>query len=366
MKQMMPRKSTWVFAAICATLSLSVIAAFFILRPGAPRPIVYSTELDRESSIVLISPTSKDCTSSKLHEIKIPNLQEVRLIADKIVYREQALGDKFAQYWLLEPREAQTLPLGPPLAVNPDNGEETLLSPSLRYIAIAHQATRTDPFHTSLEIIDRQTDTPRQVMTETGWSGWSPVKDVLAIEKSSGQLALVTPEGEIQKEYEPRPWMRGMSWSSDGQHITFESEFTLEGKNTQVMEIYNLDLETGRITQLTNNRNNYEKRWITFAIWSPNNQYIAFISSDQIDSSGTQSFDSLYVLDTLSRQETKIANGVRWSWPVWDASSQRLAFISTTKDNNFGEVFIYDVDTGKQTQLTCDQQLKKGLSWSGL
>ena len=122
-------------------------------------------------------------------------------------------------------------------------------------------------------------------------------------------------------------------WSYDGKTIAYMSDKTGE------YQIYTVPQMGGTPTQVTN----YSGPSITNLGWAPDNKHIAFTTSDH----------GLNILDTGTKKSVRVYTDQYSSIQSMDFSpdGKWLAFIGTG-NNQFGALHLYNVDTGKSTQVT--------------
>lgn len=92
--------------------------------------------------------------------------------------------------------------------------------------------------------------------------------------------------------------------------------------------------------------------------WSPNGRQIVFVS----DRSGSQ---QLYVMDATGLNTRRLAtSGGQKDDPVWQpGNGELIAYTASTGGNNF-DIFVYDLSTDRNYQLTRGSGRKEAPSWS--
>ena len=122
-------------------------------------------------------------------------------------------------------------------------------------------------------------------------------------------------------------------WSPDGKTIAFMSDRSGE------YQIYTMPQRGGDATQVSD----YKGPSIENMAWAPDSKHIIFT---------TAALD-LDVLDVASKKVTTVYTDAYGAIPSYDFSSDSrwLAFIGTGK-NLFGSLHLYNMDTGKTTQVT--------------
>ncbi len=182
-----------------------------------------------------------------------------------------------------------------------------------------------------------------------------------------GALYIARPDGTILAKYEiVVPTGQNIAWSPDGQEIAFPDVPSEAREDAATSEIYSIDIRTGSRRQLTNTARQYSLRTISSLAWSPDGKQIAFVS-DFIRPDKTGENSVLFLLDTQSGREARLADHAEWTAPVWSPDGKQIAFVSTKdgpKDQqNYGQIYALEVASGKTRQLTCYDGLKESLSW---
>jgi len=146
---------------------------------------------------------------------------------------------------------------------------------------------------------------------------------------------------ETDGESEPRQLTHGKSknfspkWSPDDSHIAFISD-----RNDEVPQIYLLPRDGGEAKQLTE----FDRGEISELVWSPDGTKIAIVYAK-----------STAPTDEDGNPEERVARRITKKW----YKIQGKGFI----DDEYGQIYIVNVETGETTQLTDTAYNHKSLSW---
>lgn len=153
----------------------------------------------------------------------------------------------------------------------------------------------------------------------------NPDADVWLIDVESG--------AETRLTETPDAWDSTPSFAAQGDSVLFESN--RDGD----FDVYRLELQTGRVAQLTN-----EDGVDAEAKESPDGQRIAFASSRDGDS-------DIYVMDADGGNVRRLTeNDAADRCPQWSPDGRQLSFYSE-RDGN-GEIYVMDRDGGHQRRVT--------------
>jgi len=127
------------------------------------------------------------------------------------------------------------------------------------------------------------------------------------------------------------------AWSSDGQKIAWFSDASGE---YQLMVADQSGLQSAKAYDIPN------KKFYYYPVWSPDNKHIAFTDTDY----------NLWVIDLATGKLNKVATDRlahpnRTLKPVWSPDSKWIAYVQIMK-NQFKSIMLYNLETGKNTQLT--------------
>ena len=124
-----------------------------------------------------------------------------------------------------------------------------------------------------------------------------------------------------QNFYQPR-------WSPDGTLVAF----------TSIRNLFVLDVETGEVTQLTNNLSENESQQLLAPIWSPDSQHIAFVSAVAWER-------DLYIIDRNGNNLRQVGRYIRdFIVPDWSADSQSIAFIVHDPGTRYERTIVADTN----------------------
>lgn len=122
------------------------------------------------------------------------------------------------------------------------------------------------------------------------------------------------------------------SWSADGNWIVFIHEHFPE-QGFAEGELQLIDLESGEIRTLYDERDYPEISFITHSTISPNGKVILF----QANANGVPEIFSIDPSTSEVRQVTESDNEYGTTWPVWNPSGESF-FASTAFENEEGEI----------------------------
>ena len=158
-------------------------------------------------------------------------------------------------------------------------------------------------------------------------------------------------------------------WSPDGQYIAFHSRrddnpVAFTSKRYENRDIYVMDADGENPRNLTQSTDNDDGS----PVWSPNGQYIAFHSRHE-DNPTASTYnrygkDDIYVMDADGenpRNLTQNPDAHDWE-PVWSPDGQYIAFISYHDDNY--DIYVMDADGENPRNLTQNTAYDSSPVWS--
>ena len=124
-------------------------------------------------------------------------------------------------------------------------------------------------------------------------------------------------------------------WSSNGELIFFQSE-----RDDEKGELYSYSLASKQISRFTNNDiNEYS------AVWSPDGTKIAFVSSKDGD-------DDIYLMDSTGDNLVQLTNNELNDWyPQWSPDGNSIIFTYGDWNTDIWEIRIIGVDGTGETTL---------------
>jgi Tol biopolymer transport system component len=334
---------------------------------GASLLLYVTTLPDLSHSIAVLDPSGPTCSESTFVDTTIKGVESVRWSSDRERIEFVTSSPQYItnSLWVIEPDGSNRKQIIPSIPVG-FGLEWVRLSHDQHYVAYRRSDAGKDPAQWEIDIVDTETGAMHQLMTGIWTFEWAPTNNLVAVSRwrlNDSALYIVQPDGAILGKYRDAilsdPYL---SWSPDSRQVAFSSSHLLGQGRSQVAEIYAIDINGGQKVQLTHGADRYEKRLIGSLSWSPDGSQIAFVSH-HTNRDGTSEGDVLFVVDVQSGHETRLANDVEWSLPVWSPDSKKIAFVSTIDGSNYGQIYLADVTLGTITQLTCDDRMKESLSW---
>lgn len=328
--------------------------------------LLYITTLpDSSHSIAVLNPSGPACSEPTFVDTAVKNVESVKWSSDRDQIEYVVASSQYVTYslWVMEPDGSNRKQIIPSVPVG-FGSERIRLSHGHRYVAYHRSDASKDPAQWEIDIVDTETGTVSRLMTGVWTFEWSPTNNLVAVSRwylNDSALYIVRPDGVVLNKYQD-VILSAPHWSPDGRQIAFSSSHSLEPGCSQVAEIYAIDVSNGQKVQLTRGAGQYEKRLIGSLSWSPDGSKIAFVSH-HTNRDGTSEGGVLFVVDVRSGRETRLANDVHWSAPVWSPDGKQVAFVSTMDGSNYGQIYLADISTGAITQLTCNDEMKKSLSW---
>jgi tricorn protease len=148
--------------------------------------------------------------------------------------------------------------------------------------------------------------------------------DIFSVPARQGDTRNITDTSRFRERFP--------SWSPDGQTIAYASDETGE------FEIYTRPQRGGEARQVTR----HGGLAVTGLRWSPDSKKLTI----------TTRASELWLLDLETGRLTQVPRGVYGMGPHdWSPDSRWIAYISRV-ENQFGQLFLYEVATGKATPVT--------------
>jgi TolB protein len=167
-------------------------------------------------------------------------------------------------------------------------------------------------------------------------------KGKLAIIDCNGSNLQWIATGEVSPHFD-------LQWSPDGTQVAFTAHIAPDKAN----DIYVLDLLTGMIRQVTNNRYTDEN-----PSWSPDSQWIIFSSNQDpnfwLPLGGGQLASSadLYIMDKEGNNLRNLTQTFRHEWlPSWSPDGSQIAFVMSIGVNT-DQLNVMSASGGRRQQLT--------------
>ena len=179
---------------------------------------------------------------------------------------------------------------------------------------------------------------------------WSPGGRRLAF-AGRGGIWVARADGSGRRRVTSAP-RRGLddepSWTPDGRRIVFHRRWERNEELDLTVDLYVLDLRTGRVERLTQTPDD----WEFDPDWSPDGRHVVFSRGD-----GDGADDGLFLLNVSSGRTTRLARGALLATPRWSPrrTTDRLRRRLRNRRHRTGR-------TGRRTLVR--QRSVSALSWS--
>jgi Tol biopolymer transport system component len=197
-------------------------------------------------------------------------------------------------------------------------------------------------------------------LTEEAWSpSWSPNSQKLAfvhrdesapsfsLDNQVNTLEVISVADGIPTTFETSTVISPASWSPNGQYLAFVS---FNGQDMQAKVVKVTD-------QSEVNKISVSATPIA-PTWSPDNKALAFVTN-------RDGSNEIYVMDVDGNNQTRLTNNsADDTSPVWSPDGQQIAFISDRNGNQ--EIYVMNADGSNQTRLTNNDADDWGPVWQPL
>lgn len=145
------------------------------------------------------------------------------------------------------------------------------------------------------------------------------------------------------------------AWSPDGRYLAY-ARGEVKGRTEQPSEIYAMDMQTGRVRQLTHM--GWESRHPS---WSPDGTKIAFSSTPNAFVWPSQ----IWVMNADGTEATQVSRcSLSCSEPEWSPDGQKLLVVMSPAKGEPAQLYLLDPATGALEQLTNNMVDALNAAWS--
>lgn len=231
---------------------------------------------------------------------------------------------------------------GEPEALYLSNGYEWMLAPSWS------PSGNEVAFHTysdkTLHILTLSSGSVKNLQKCTSPSWASDGQRLVCVSEDTGELLILNSQtGSILQRLFPPGQARLPSWSPAKDEIVVAVV-----NNSNRTELWSVDLATGNFLLLAGNAyENYAPSW------SPDGHQIAYQSAEN---QGDPS--DIWIMDRTGQNKRRLTQSRVGTWsryPVWSPDVQWIAFVSNRNESagdNQGEIYVLRVETGEDTRIT--------------
>jgi len=216
-------------------------------------------------------------------------------------------------------------------------------------------AHRSDGVLAGINVTDVETGESKELAPGQpgAMPAWSPDGSLIAFvsykdeEEVNPDIYIMDADGSNVRRFAHRDGDDiGPRWSPDGRQIVW----WVRDKEGPPPHLFIAEVEDGKAKELgTGSR----------ATWSPDGHHIAFM--DQVDEDNVE----IFVLDVDSGEQVNVTNDpARDMWVVWSPDGGSLAFVSE-RDDPKGEIYVVGADGSNLRRLTNNDLTELMLDWTG-
>jgi len=187
--------------------------------------------------------------------------------------------------------------------------------------------------------------------TKIAFVGWIGEPDESGQQES--ELFVMDRDGSNLQQLASRPGPDlSPRWSPDGRRIAWSGY----GPEDEPSRLFMVDVESGELTELGLGSD---------PIWSPDGSRLLFVQEEQ--KPGVITFkpnSEVFVLDVETGEQLNLTNNiVPEYWPTWSPDGSRIAFVSE-RDSPRGDIYVMNADGSDVKRLTDNDLRESMLAWS--